>query len=785
MADPYWDPIFARLQNDLDLLRLMAADLDDAVLLGCLGPNPSLQKQLGPFVKGRRVTNRPAFLEGLRRAAARDEALRQILFFSWITSNAATMKFPTVPADEAALARLRAGEFGPPAKIAILARIDPRPAAVALLNRFLDEGRAPAATDVSSGSLAQPPTDHEGPPSPKAEPASAAADARLADLERRLREALEEAKTLRRRLKEVEAERHTLQQRASQQGAELARRQEELANAVTTAARWQAEVERLTTAARAARPASEGHPTGPVPVHLEPAGPPPKRGEPPASSGGDREREELRRRVASLEEAVNRRAAAIERLEHDLAEARERAAHREEQTEQIERLQQRVAEQAAELRAWRQGILGRVVARTREGGRGGVVCLVELPGGGLVRVPERRFQPCPPLEGEWVVVGRMGGAGELRTDRAPLPGRQLPRERLGTDGQAEQALPGDGSSRPSQLDQASEAVVESGAAPASEIQDQGVAALRSIDPNVPTPASSDGSDFVSLNWGWTLEANQRIERIGILVRREGEWFLEGDEETWPVAVSLDQADEGRPAVGIWLPALGERPAAVRAVRWLSTREVPPPQTFASWSTLERFWRLLPFAPEEMARFLRETGVACTIQSDGVSFERDVRAVLGGLRGRLPLGHVCERPACRETARGRPGFWRAAGPDDRCDVCGAVDGGAEPAPAEIYDFGGLRVVIVGGDAVGARYVEALASHRLQVEWHSGFAGLGPLREGLGGAAAVVIVLRQVSHTVVRELLLVAQAAGVPVLFSPVRGVSGVLRVLVEFLRPTRC
>ncbi len=769
MADPYWDPIFARLQDDLDLLRLMAADLGDDVLLGCLGPNPPLQKRLAPYVKGRRVTKRGPFLDGLLGAAGRDEALRRILFFSWITGNPATMKFPTIPADEAALARLRAGEFGPPAKIAILARIDPRPAAAPLLARFLAEcSPLPGSSDSATASGGSDPgaprpdspgagglTEGAGPRPPDAAPG---AQARLADLERRLREALDESRALRRHLKEVEGERNTLQQRASQQGGALAAAQEDLRKARAANSRLELEVGRLSAELarrqdeekmRAAR-TDPGDPTsqagavwpGGAPAAggaevsavagagLADAGPavPAVSAEGRAPAAADLA--SLRQRVVTLEEALARRAATIERLERDLAGMRDRVDRAADQEDQVARLQHLLGEREAELLVWRGAMPGRVVARAREGGRGGFVCLVEVAGGDLVRVPERCFRPGPPLEGEWVLV-----------------------------------RPGMGTSRE---------VVRGLRAPGSESPEPACFGAASGE-----QVASEGSGEA---WGWALEAAYRVERVGILTRHDGEWFLEGENESWPIGLAVDPADEGRPAAGLWLPGFGERRAGVWALRFLATRSGTTPQTFASFRAIERFWRLLPVDPARLVQFLAEAGVACTPGADGIRFDRDYRVVLGGWRGRLPVTVVCERPACREVGRGKPGFLRRAEPEEACALCGETASGSDLPTPVTSDFGGARVVIVGGDVVGCRYAEALAPHHLKVDWHSGFAGLGALREGLGGAAAVVIILKQVSHTVLRELLPVAQAAGVPVLFCPVRGVSGVLRLLSDFLRP---
>ncbi|NLI74980.1 MAG: hypothetical protein GX442_00900 [Candidatus Riflebacteria bacterium] len=814
MGDPFWDPIFDRLKDDLDLLRLMAFDLDDGVLVDLLRPNSPLQRRLAPFVKGRRLVRRGPFIVGLLQDAGHDEPLRRILFFSWITANGKTMTFPSVPADAAALERLRAGEFGPPTKVAILARIDPRPAARLLLEGYLAEVAAaagsgghppsPAAVRPPAGppSARQPPTappsadrPPSGPPSagqtspvrpaaappsagqplavppladqppsaplsadqpptappaadqpssappaagqPPADKPAAAGPGREAELKRRLDEAREEARNLRRQLKAAEAERQSLQGRASAQGGELARLRQELEGLRQELERTRARHAAL-AAERASGPAG-GRPAG--------AEPPPPDGAVPGSPGPGRP--EDRARITTLEEALARRAATISRLEGDLEEARRRLERSADQAGQVARLQELSHRQEAELEAGRQAVPGRVVTRAQEAvaGRSGAgpggrrVVVVEIADARLVQIPENRFRPGPPVDGEWVLL------------------------HPGPDG--------------------------------------------------------------TWSGGQLLETAARLERVGVLACRGGSWFLDGDEESWPVWTALTAADEGVAAAGVWLPALAERPAGIHGVRVLATAAVAAPPTFTSFATIQRFFRLIAFDAGLFARFLADQGIPATVRPDGIDWGKDARGALNALRGRLPVRVACERPECRRTAAAPaaasgqapaagpaaasdpvsgsapaaasdqipavPGsgeairswaggcFLRDPGEDEVCSVCHEIAGTAEPVAAS-WDFGGARVVIVGGDVVGSRYAESLARHRLQVDWHGGFAGLGGVRDGLGGAAALVIILAQISHTLLRELLPVARAAGVPVVFCPVRGVTGVLRRLVEFLQP---
>ena len=847
MGDPFWDPIFDRLKDDLDLLRLMAFDLDDALLVDLLRPNPHLQRRLAPFVKGRRLVRRGPFIVGLLQDAGHDEPLRRILFFSWITANAGTMAFPAVPADAAALERLRAGEFGPPTKVAILARIDPRPAARTLLEGYLEEvavaagfgghppsppasrvpgpppvgrpgsppgasgpgaglprppgqpsggppsaaqppaarasaarppaAQPPAAPPPSAGqppssaqppagspSAAQPPSADQPPsaqppgaqppaaapsaaPSPAAKPSADQPSAALpaaaqppaggpavegpgrgSELQRRLDEAREEARNLRRQLKAAEAERQSLQGRASAQGGELARLRQEIESLRQDLERTRARNSALAAQA-AAGPAAGGPAAAASPPGARPDGgfpPGRQRGPSDLGSGG----------VAAPGTPGPGRSgdqARITTLEEALARRAATIARLEGDLEEARRRLERSADQAGQV-ARLQELSHRQEAEL-EAGRQAV------PGRVVTGAQE-------------AVDGRAGaGAGGRRVVLVEIAGGCLAQV---SEGRFRPGPPVDGEW-------------------------------------VLLHPGPDGT----WSGGQLLETATRLERVGVLACRGGSWFLDGDEESWPVWTALTPADEGNAAAGVWLPALAERPAGIHGVRFLATGAVVAPPTFTSFPAIQRFFRLTAFDPGLFARFLADHGIPAAVRPDGIDWGKDARGALNALRGRLPVRVACERPACRQAAAAPPdpqeaawpGSWaggaflRDPGEDEVCQVCHEAPGPGIPA-AGTYDFGGTRVVIVGGDVVGSRYAETLSRHRLQVDWHGGFAGLGGVRDGLGGAAALVIILAQISHTLLRELLPVARAAGVPVVFCPVRGVTGVLRRLVEFLQPDR-
>ncbi|OGK11726.1 MAG: hypothetical protein A2W80_04915 [Candidatus Riflebacteria bacterium GWC2_50_8] len=95
------------------------------------------------------------------------------------------------------------------------------------------------------------------------------------------------------------------------------------------------------------------------------------------------------------------------------------------------------------------------------------------------------------------------------------------------------------------------------------------------------------------------------------------------------------------------------------------------------------------------------------------------------------------------------------------------------------FSGQRVLIFGGDYIGSEYERVLSGHNLVIEWRSGFKNLADLKSGLGQPDLIVVVVRQISHTLLRELVATIAHHSLPVLYSSRRGVSGILSDLTEY------
>ncbi|MFZ2961226.1 MAG: hypothetical protein WA705_30465 [Candidatus Ozemobacteraceae bacterium] len=281
------------------------------------------------------------------------------------------------------------------------------------------------------------------------------------------------------------------------------------------------------------------------------------------------------------------------------------------------------------------------------------------------------------------------------------------------------------------------------------------------------------------------EAPLRRELTGILRWREQGGIFENDDGVLPVFAPIDERNDGLPVTATVLPVFFERPEGVWGLRFHEAPATVSSPPVLSFEMLRKRLGLVQIDEQRLLEFVREKGISCEVLDTGLRPLSNGIAFISELRRILPVCIVCERPECRRAAAGNP-FLRNTRSNEPCSVCFEETGESPSLQQEnrsaVYDFGGAQILIVGGDAVGPHYRAAFARHRLAVSWISGFDNLGALRSGLGGMKLALVVLKQTSHTLLRELLPTARRSGVRVAFSQKRGVSGVLAKLVEILKP---
>ncbi len=715
MPDTYWDPIFARLVDDLDCVRLMAENLPDRALLEPIRGNPTLWKQVQVFAKGDRFVNRPRALEAILRSAASEQPLRRIILWSWVKANEQTLKFVTLPIDRDGEKRLLQGEFGNLAKLTILARIDPRESAKPLYEKVLARLQAESPT-AAAGTMT--PTSTAG-PSPAGRDAAASGErpgckdetarseaaktpaiheelkaigkeleqtrAELRDLRRQLKALEEDRRQWEKRFLERSQEAETLKKRVAELNQSLAKTQTDRASLEKGKADVEAQMAALKT-----RLAVGGTPAAAV------------AGEGASDESSSNALLDSRRRVEELEDLVARRDKALQRRDEETAQLRRDLNEARETRRREERRRTDLDEVSRQLSRWQQARLARLYHRWQEGDRGAPHLVWELLNGEYEITPCAAAECAARTEGEFVLL-------------------------LGRD-------------------------------------------------------DASAGDSV---WEWhPLETPREEGIVGIVESTDAGPRLVTSEAEYPIQTTLPALEPGVPVAGRLLNAFGERPAGVRALRPLRSGAETRPTTSMSWKALAEFLRLEQVDLEALRRQVEKQSGPWKAFPDRIEFDRDARTAAAGLRLCLPIVAICDRPSCLQQETPLELFRRAR-PGEVCQICREEVGAEESAkPRASWNFHDARVLLVGGDEVGTVFQAAGAKHRLQITWVSGFGHLEPHAAGLETYDLTAVIVRQVSHTLVRELTAAVRKRHARLAFLKRRGVSGVLNELAALLKASR-
>ena len=97
------------------------------------------------------------------------------------------------------------------------------------------------------------------------------------------------------------------------------------------------------------------------------------------------------------------------------------------------------------------------------------------------------------------------------------------------------------------------------------------------------------------------------------------------------------------------------------------------------------------------------------------------------------------------------------------------------------FDGQKVIVFGGDRVGLEYEKALNRIGLEAKWFSGFSLLSEISLGFGKPDLMIIVTKQVSHALLRELNAYAEKHSIAVAYSTRRGISSVLEIVKQIFK----
>ncbi len=96
------------------------------------------------------------------------------------------------------------------------------------------------------------------------------------------------------------------------------------------------------------------------------------------------------------------------------------------------------------------------------------------------------------------------------------------------------------------------------------------------------------------------------------------------------------------------------------------------------------------------------------------------------------------------------------------------------------FNGQRVMVFGGDRVANEYEKALGRLGLEARWYSGFSLLSEISLGLSRPDLMVIVIKQISHALLREANAYAEKNNIPIVYSSRRGVSAIVELVINTL-----
>jgi len=276
----------------------------------------------------------------------------------------------------------------------------------------------------------------------------------------------------------------------------------------------------------------------------------------------------------------------------------------------------------------------------------------------------------------------------------------------------------------------------------------------------------------------SLESENRREIFGF-IRRESDqnWLISDEEERLQVFAPVSAEHLEKPVKAFFLGETSLREAGIYHFEPLKLGEEKTFEiTEATASTLKKYFAADIFDFDRFCSELGRLNVNFKLENDRIRFSRDYRQVLNGLRPALPVAAFCSEVSCSEKAK-MATMARACRPGQACSFCGAFPVAGQTAAN--FQFKGERILILGGDRVGSEYERVLARHNLVVTWLSGFSNLHELKNGLGKVDVVVIIVRQVSHTLLREIVPLAEKEKKPLLYCSQRGTSGVLSQLADF------
>jgi hypothetical protein len=239
----------------------------------------------------------------------------------------------------------------------------------------------------------------------------------------------------------------------------------------------------------------------------------------------------------------------------------------------------------------------------------------------------------------------------------------------------------------------------------------------------------------------SLEGEGRLEVLGVIKTGNETLSLQTQHESFPINIPINNAMINQPAKAVFLPQLPSRAAGIYAVNFLESQEQPEESLYASIKQIKDYLGADKLNSTLFYEELKRHNTVVSAEGkNGFVFTADFRKIIDSIRPFVTVQIYCRNQSCLRAAESVTAA-RSGSENEICDICGEVCS----AGSSSYDFSGKKLIIFGGDRVGNEYRSNLEKCNLKVNWYSGFDNMHQLKDGLGNPDLVVIITRQISHT----------------------------------------
>ena len=661
MSKDFWGPVFAKLHENLELLKQICHDTSDHDLISWLKPNPFLWSSCARFIRKKKITNKNGLIEKIIDFAKKDSNLRKLIFFNWVEKNSKTMSFTGLPSDDSAFERLLAGEFGNKEKIEILSIIDPRQGMDKFYQKYFEikQQSEQLQKDTSLKESEEDTVELQ----------------KYIDLQKQNDQLSIEIKSLRQKFKENSKDTTALQNK-------LRERDQKVQSLEIFIAELENKIDSLNRELRTSENKDPEITQIKVSEKLELT----NRINDLSQLLSEREEQ-----FKELTEQNNTKNRLIQRLEEQIETLSSQKINSDDQERKISNLRnllQQAQDEEISHRAYGQIINFETTANS-------VQWLLDAFGGELIELPEKLLLNNQIALNEFCCV-----------------------------------------------------------------------------------CLNDKGQITNI---FSLEDNKKIVS-GYFSYEDNNLVLVTPDRSYKVRCMVEENLLNLPVKATFLEGQGDREPGIYGYSLLKSQETnkEAPSYTANVATILNFLRLKNYSRERLIKELQKISIkAEQIGSNKIKFDKDYRQVLNSARMSLPLKGVCSNRQCIEKLD-KELLARDLRTNEECFVCGKKEKAKTNLPE--YDFKGRKIIIVGGDYVGTDYVETLQNFNLNVTWVSGFESSGNFLSGLENYDLIVIIIKQISHTLLREITKKSKNVSTPLFYSKKRGTSGLLNELNHYYKP---